>query len=334
MLIDTSPKHILLTGGTGFFGKALLRHWKQQVHAGIFMERVTLLSRNPELFVVNNPDLVNHSWLELVKGDICEPSSLPRGKAFTHILHAAADSTAGSQLKPGQRFDQIVNGTRNMLDLAVACGAQRFLLTSSGGVYGAQTHDMQSIKEDCHSLPDPMDVANSYSVAKRMAEHLCAIYSDAHGFTTVVARCFSFVGPDLPLHAHFAIGNFIRDALQADCITVQGDGSPLRTYLDQRDLARWLTTMLFKGRASQAYNLGSDQAVSILDLANIVRNVVSPRKPIKVMDNLLANSNSNRNRYIPCIRKAQVELGLTLEFDLKEAIKFTANAHLHKSISR
>jgi dTDP-glucose 4,6-dehydratase len=332
MLVDTSPKHILLTGGTGFFGKALLRHWQQQVHEGIFMERVTLLSRNPELFVVNNPDLVNHSWLELVKGDICEPSSLPRGKAFTHILHAAADSTAGPQLNPGQRFDQIVNGTRNMLDLAVACGTQRFLLTSSGGVYGAQPHDMQFIKENCHSLPDPMDVANSYSVAKRMAEHLCALYSDAHGLTTVVARCFSFVGPDLPLNAHFAVGNFIRDALQAECITVHGDGSPLRSYLDQRDLARWLTTMLFKGQDREAYNLGSDQVVSILKLANIVRNLVSPLKPIKVLGNV--PKNSNRSCYIPCIQKVRNELGLNLSIDLKEAIQFTVNAHLLKPQSR
>jgi len=74
----------------------------------------------------------------------------------------------------------------------------------------------------------------------------------------VVARCFAFVGADLPLNVHFAIGNFIRDALTADALTVSGDGTPLRTYLDQSDLAHWLFTMLERGRSGEDYNVSSD----------------------------------------------------------------------------
>lgn len=316
--------HLFLTGGTGFFGKALLRHWAEMERKGLAPADVTLLSRDPDRFAEQHPSLVAHRWLRLVKGDICDPDSLPHGQAFTHVLHAATDSTTGPQLTPQQRFDQIVNGTRHVLDLAVACGASRFLLTSSGGVYGAQLPDMEQIPEHCHTLPDPLNPAQAYSIGKRMAEHLCALYMQAHGLPIVVARCFAFVGPDLPLDVHFAIGNFIRDALQADVITVQGDGSPVRSYLDQRDLAQWLLAMLERGRAGQAYNLGSDQEITVAALAHLVRDTLAPSKPVRIEKLHLSGQ---RSRYVPSVAKARLELGLDISVPLEVAIRDTAAAH-------
>ena len=175
---------------------------------------------------------------------------------FTHVLHAAADSTLGPQRSPLQRYDQIVDGTRNLLDFAVACGVQRFLLTSSGGVYGPQPEDMAKIPEDWLGMPDPLNPANAYGVGKRAAEHLCALYHATHGIDTVIARCFAFVGEDLPLDVHFAIGNFIRDALWAEEIIVGGDGTPLRSYLDQRDLAQWLFDLASRWQAEPRLQRG------------------------------------------------------------------------------
>ena len=322
--MDTQS-HILLTGGTGFFGKALLRHWMGLQRTGQSVPRVTLLSRNPNQFACQYPILVEHPWLRMVQGDICDADSLPWDTLFTHVLHAAADSTAGPLLSPQQRFDQIVGGTRNMLELATACGAQRFLLTSSGGVYGAQPPGMEQIPENCHTLPDPLNGANAYSIGKRMAEHLCALYMQAHNLPIVIARCFAFVGQDLPLDVHFAIGNFIRDAMQSEFITVQGDGSPLRSYLDQRDLAHWLSVMLFNGQAGQAYNVGADQAISIRELAHTVRDLLAPHKPVRVMG--ASNMTVPRHRYIPCIEKAKAALGLRITIPLGDAIRFAASAH-------
>lgn len=270
--------------------------------------------------------LVEHPWLRLARGDICDADTLPWSMSFTHVLHAAADSTAGPLQSPQQRFDQIVSGTRNMLDLALACGARRFLLTSSGGVYGSQPSGMEQIPEDCHTLPDPLNAGNAYSIGKRMAEHLCALYMQAHDLPIVVARCFAFVGQDLPLNVHFAIGNFIRDALQAESITVQGDGSPLRSYLDQRDLAQWLLTMLFQGQPGQAYNVGSDQVTGIRELAHTVRDLIAPHKQVNVIG--APSQTPSRNRYIPNITKARDELGLKVTISLVDAIRFAASTHL------
>ncbi|HPB75772.1 MAG TPA: NAD(P)-dependent oxidoreductase, partial [Chromatiaceae bacterium] len=249
---------------------------------------------------------------------------------FTHIIHAAADSTLGPRLAPLERFWQIVAGTRNLLDLGVKVGAKRFLLVSSGGVYGPQPPEVLALDEAWAGSLDPRQSANAYSLGKRAAEHLCALYQDDYGIEVVIARCFAFVGRDLPLDAHFAIGNFIRDALCREAIMVAGDGSPLRTYLDQEDLAHWLLTLLHQGRAGEVYNVGSDEVVSIGELAHRVRDLLAPSKPVRILGQ--ADAGQGRSRYIPDIRKAQRELGLRVTIPLAEAIWRTgAAAHLASS---
>jgi len=316
--------HILLTGGTGFFGKALLRHRAAQALNGHDVPRISLLSRDPQSFAKQYPALVALPGLSLLRGDICDANTLPRHTPFTHVLHAAAESTNGPALGPLQRYDQVVQGTRNLLDLALQCGARRFLLTSSGAVYGTQPPDLAALPETWLGSPDSMQPAQAYGMGKRAAEHLCALYTQAHGLDVVVARCFAFVGPDLPLDVHFAIGNFIRDALWANAITVHGDGSPVRSYMDQSDLAHWLFVLLDRGRSGQAYNVGSPQAIQIDALAELVRDMVAPGKPIHILGK--PNTLAQRNLYVPDVTKASVELGLSLQITLRDAITRTAAA--------
>jgi len=308
---------IFLTGGTGVFGKALLRHHLSSECSAAC--EIAVLSRNPEQFLAAYPEFSGHSSITLLKGDIQHRNSLPWDQTFTHVLHAATASTIGPSLTPLQRYDQIVDGTRNILDMAVATGARRFLLTSSGAIYGPQPADLAAIPEDWPGSPPLSESSTAYGQAKRAAEHLCALVGEQHGLETVVARCFAFVGPDLPLNVHFAIGNFIRDALTADAITVSGDGTPLRTYLDHSDLAHWLFTLLEHGRPGQAYNVGSHEVISIAGLAHLVRDVLAPDKPVRILGQ--PDPSAARNRYVPAIHKAQQELGLNVSIPLVEAIR-------------
>jgi UDP-glucuronate decarboxylase len=304
---------ILVAGGTGFFGKALLRCWPESYARH---SRPTILTRNAERFAHQHPELARRAdWVE---GDVLKPASLVWATPYAGILHAAADSTHGDRLSPLERYDQIVIGTRNMLNFAVANGAKRFLLTSSGGVYGRQPAHLERIPEDYMGMPDPMSPASAYGVAKRAAEHLCALYAERHGLEVVVARCFAFVGQDLPLDVHFAIGNFIRDALWADEIVVQGDGTAVRSYMDQRDLADWLMALLIHGKPGAVYNVGSDEAINIANLAHLVGDIVSPGKPVRIVGRAVGNA--ERNRYVPDVSKAHRDLGLMCRYRLEEAI--------------
>ena len=309
---------IFITGGTGFFGRALLRYWTEGDNQN-YPEVACILTRNPHKFLVEYPEFNNISWLSFHSGDICYPQTFPKNDRYTHILHAATDSTVGLQLSPLERYHQIAEGTKNLLEYASMNEIQRFLLTSSGGIYGPQPDDMEKIPETYSGELSTLNAQNAYSMGKRTAEHLCALYRDRYGIDYIVARCFAFIGRDLPLNAHFAIGNFIRDALHRSEINIHGDGSTVRSYMDQRDLACWLLTTLRQGIPGQAYNVGSDDALTIEQLAHLVRDVLSPNKPVIIKSS--KNEEGLRHRYVPSIDKAKIELGLGLSYTLKDSIR-------------
>ena len=322
-------RKIYITGGTGFFGKSLLRHWQSEQNKSEKPELLTVLSRSPQKFIDANPKLSGGNGIRFHLGDISKPNTLRMDDVHDSVIHAATDSTNNEALSPLVRFDQIINGTRNLLDFSISSGVRRFLLTSSGAVYGQLPMTSTPVSEDYCGSPDPLNPTNAYGIGKRSAEHLCAMYADNYGIEIIVARCFAFVGEDLPLNAHYAIGNFIKDALWSNEIVVKGDGRSIRSYLDQRDLAEWLSKLLDKGCSGEAYNVGSDQEIAIADLAHLVRDIVSPKKNVRILGG--AEENILRTSYVPNIKKIKNELGLKQTISLEQSIQNTAEriANLH-----
>jgi len=314
---------ILITGGTGFFGRSLLRSLAETNNFDNKCD-VHVFSRSADSFYKNNPEFKQLKFVRLFRGDVEDLDSFPAGIDYTHIIHAANPSTRVVGLRPIERFKQITNAIDNVLDFSVACGVKKILLAGSGGVYGTQNSFINKIPESSLTIPDPLNALSSYSIAKRFEEHLASLYEYEYGLNYVVARCFAFVGVDLPLNVHFAIGNFIRDALWAEEITVNGDGTPLRSYLDQRDLANWLVKLLMEGKSGEAYNVGSDEAVSISELAFMVRDLISPHKPVCILGS--PQPSAERSRYVPDISKIYKHLGLRPTYSLKQSILDTAEA--------
>jgi len=312
-------QRIFLTGGTGFFGCWLLESFIWANEKLNLNARATILTRTPDAFRVKAPHLAKNEAVTLISGDV-RTFDFPK-ELFSHIVHAATESsTKLNDENPLLMVDTIIDGTRHTLDFAKACGARKFLLTSSGAVYGKQPPELNHIPEDYSGAPDPMDPKSAYGQGKRIAEHLCTLYADS-SLETKIARCFAFVGPYLPLDVHFAIGNFIRDGLNGGPIIIKGDGTPYRSYLYAADLAIWLWTILFKGQSCRPYNVGSDQSLSVSELANLVAQTFIPQPSVQILKT--ANDSKPIERYIPSIKRVSSELSLKPLINLQMGIQQT-----------
>jgi len=284
--------NILLTGSTGFVGSWLLQTFLRANRDLRLGARVFALTRHPQALSSADPSL------EILVGDI---------KAFRfpsvplhYVIHAAVEHGVTN-----------LPGTQHVLEIARSHGAQKLLFTSSGAVYGEQPPDISNIPEDFVGTPQ---ADNIYAQGKRESEQLLL----DSGLNVVVARLFAFVGPKLPLDKNFAVGNFVRDALLSERIRVEGDGTPLRSYLYASDLVIWLWTLLLNFTLARVYNVGSDQPISILELAKTVERVCGAMGGISVAKAPVKGEPPKR--YVPSIERARSELNLQPLVSLEDGI--------------
>ena len=298
-------RRIFITGGTGFFGKSMLdyrlRHpdWKWAQAEWI------ILSRTPERFAEAYPQLANQAGISFVGGDVRD-FAFPQGP-FDAIIHAA--TSAVTTLSDGEMTSVILDGARHLVDFAKAADCRTILFTSSGAVYGPRTEPAVE-SDECNPT-------TAYGKGKRAVEQMLV----DSGLDVKIARCFAFVGPYLNRNIHYAIGNFIQDCLDGTPIVINGDGTPLRSYLYADDLVEWLFAILERGESGRPYNVGSNHALSILELAERVRRVLGTRNEIIVKGK--SEPGTKPSVYMPEIGRAQGELGLSVSVPLNEAIRRT-----------
>lgn len=322
---EMAEARLFISGGTGFFGIWLIESllWmRERRHANF---SVTVLSRDPETFLAGRArHLRDRPGLTFLRGGIADFDQ--GGGPYTHIVHAASEGGAdGDSHWAGRHLVAALDGTRRILDMAAAHQCDAVLLTSSGAAYIPMDPPAQPrCVEGPAGIVDYVGERAVYGQAKRIMEVLAAVGAQAHGYRALIARCFAFVGPYLPLDGNYAIGNFIGDALARRPIVVNGDGTPLRSYLYAADLVVWLLTILVKGRSGTPYNVGGETAYSIADVARAVaraagRSEVLIRRP--------PVPGARPQFYLPDLGRARRDLGLTVDIDLGESVARTLAWH-------
>lgn len=305
---------LLVIGGSGFFGKSILSAFKRGLLNSWGINTVTVVARHATQLAIDHPEIVGVN-VELLDLDIGSTKNIPDAD---YVIHAAASTNAANYLsQPQIERDNIQAATYNFCQLIQnKHNNPKIVYTSSGAVYGQQDPDLEFLSEAAPLRPVESLAINKrdYALAKRDAEE--AIQNlGRQGFCVSIARCFAFVGPHLPRDQHFAIGNFIRDGLLGKPIQVSTTKRVYRSYMYADDLVKWLMTIAHSGRPQcPIYNVGSDDAVEIRDLAIQVGDYFGVN--IKA-----AEINSpDVDRYVPSIEKAFVELGLRIENNLNHSI--------------
>ena len=198
----------------------------------------------------------------------------------------------------------------------------RVVFTSSGGVYGEMPERFERFPEEYRGAVSPLDPRSAYAEGKRAAEFLLTEATQRGVCVGVVTRLFAFSGVHLPLDRHFALGNFVRDAVKHRLITVTGDGTAVRSYLDGMDMARWITKAAEVGEAGVPYHVGSEDAISIRDLANLVADRAARVLGFEVAVRVLGawRSTDGVSRYVPETSLTRQRLGVAQTVSIMSSV--------------
>ncbi len=197
---ELRDKRIFITGGTGFFGCWLLESFVWANDKLNLNASALVLSRNPEEFEKKAPHLYQNRAIQFLKGNI-QTFDYPEGK-FSHLIHGTVyQHPADGKLSNVSLVNEMLTGTRRVLDFCVRANIQKMLLVSTGAVYGEAPSELEKIPESFSGSFDPTLGASAYHHVRRMMESLSVVYASENNFEAKIARCFSFIGPYLPLDA-------------------------------------------------------------------------------------------------------------------------------------
>ena len=232
---------------------------------------------------------------------------------------SAKDTYKGiSQIR---KYNILINATRAVQNIVEKGGVKRVIFTSSGVAYGNMKYDY---KEEYGSNINHLCKQSTLGFAKLVCEHQLNSVCTEKNCNLVIARCFSFIMEYMPMDIHYAVGNFIENAIKNEDIVIKSDGNDVRSYQYLEDTCIWLEKLMIMEKPPQVINIGSDEKIKIRDLALLVKEIVNNESQIKILNQSPPNDNQRRAFYVPNLELAR-EYGLVNTHGLRDAIGKVAN---------
>lgn len=319
-LATLASSKVLICGATGFVGAWLTSSLLEANEEMNLDLEIVIISRDADLAKKKLAPRSNDP-LTIITGDLASEKNplLNLGHEFTHIVHLATPAVASTgSLDAAKSYASTVEGARNLVAYASEILLPPVLLhTSSGGVYGRQPISTERIPEGWVNENLDNEIS-AYGRAKLEAESLISQANREGKVRAANPRLFAFLGPHLAMDAHFAVGNFMQDALLGRSIKVEGNPTTKRSYLYPTDLTDWLLAVLVEPH-DEVLHVGSRIPVQMSELAKVISETFDG-SPISYLGNDLPPSN-----YVPEIKAMQSIYGVSQKIDLQEGIRRWAN---------
>ncbi len=324
---------VIVTGGAGFIGSALVRHLVlEKGYDVLTIDKLTYAGNLASLTAVEGK--TNHRFL---KADICDRQAM--NEAFSsfrpdRVMHLAAESHVDRSITGAEDFIQTnVMGTFTLLEAARALYGTldeasrqrfRFLHVSTDEVYGSLGD------EGLFTEQTPYDPSSPYSASKAASDHLAKAWARTYGLPVVVSNCSNNYGP-----YHFPeklIPLTILNALEGKSLPVYGKGENVRDWLYVEDHARALDLIIERGRIGETYNVGGRNERKNIDVVRRICAVLDQRRPDAAPREGLIRFVTDRPghdaRYAIDATKLETELGWKARETFETGIERTVDWYL------
>lgn len=319
---------ILITGGAGFIGSAVVRLAVSRGHQVVNLDAMTYAANSANVASVGNSPLYSFE-----RADIRDRAALDRVLEQHRpdaIMHLAAESHVDRSIDgPGEFIETNITGTYNLLEAARAYWVKngkpedfRFHHISTDEVFGSLGETGQFTEST------PYDPRSPYSASKAASDHLVRAWHETYGLPVVLTNCSNNYGP-----FHFPeklIPVVILNALHGRPIPVYGDGGNVRDWLYVEDHADALLLVLEKGALGQSYNIGGENEAKNIDLVRMICAEMDKLRPQNAphadLITFVTDRPGHDRRYAIDPTRIRDELGwrpsVTVEEGLRQTVKW------------
>jgi UDP-glucose 4-epimerase len=309
---------ILVTGGSGFLGSHLVERLLADGHAVTALDNLST-GRLQNLDAVNN-----NPNFHFVHGSVLDELVLDEAvHAADKVVHLAA--AVGVKLiveQPLRSLTTNIRGSENVIEAAHRY-RRKILVTSTSEIYGKNSAGPLTETSD-RILGSPAVARWAYSAAKGIEEALAYAYHKERGLPTIVVRLFNTVGPRQSAAYGMVIPRLVRQAVAGEPMTVHGDGSQTRCFCHVADVIEALVALLDHPDAvGDVFNVGSPHEISILQLAERIREMAQSGSPVEFVpyDEAYERGFEDMHRRVPDTRKLEELIGWKPQRSLDDVLR-------------
>ncbi len=323
-------KTVLVTGANGFIAAYLVEsllylNERRRTH----LTRVICLVRNRVKAIRRFSHYRKRKDIVFWVQDVCDP--IRHKEKIDYIIHAASHATPSKYgIDPVGTLLPNVLGTYHLLELARRQHIRGFLFVSVGEVYSDLPSGSDNIKEHYVGRTDSLAVRSCYAESKKMGETMCISWAHQYGIPVKIVRLFHTYGPGMQLHDGRVHSDFVGDVVENKDIVIRSDGYATRTFCYIADTVAGFFTVMLKGRVGEAYNVGSNQMLTVQKFAETILSLY-PEKKLKIIHDLKSQGNTylpSSNKLLrPNLSKIQ-SLGWSVQYSLKEGLQRTVTSYV------